>query len=103
MVRKETALFRRFDAATGQREKIDHIKCGPVAKVGQRVAEDFQHGDARIMQVVVGPDRSGEALDVFDPFFTEKGVILGGKKRLVLIYDGGFVHNCYAISLMMWV
>ncbi|VVN49453.1 hypothetical protein PS639_06400 [Pseudomonas fluorescens] len=89
--RGEAGKAGRVHPAVRPGHQVDGGEARAVGQVGQRVAEDFQRGDAGVVQVVVGPQQAGQALDMPQPLGTQVAVVeRGGQLRLAR--NGGFRH-----------
>ena len=57
-------------------EQVGERQRGPVAEFGLGPGDEFEGGDARVVDVVVGPGLAGEAAQVFEAFGKEGGGVL---------------------------
>ncbi|MCY1487516.1 hypothetical protein D9M68_211880 [compost metagenome] len=89
--RGEAGEAGRVRLAVRPGHQVDGGEARAIGQVGQRVAEDFQRGDAGIVQVVVGPQQAGQALDVPKPLGAQVAVV-ERRGQLRLARDGGFSH-----------
>jgi hypothetical protein len=72
-------VAQREGRALRRGEQVGQRQIGPVAEFGQRPGDQFERGDARVVDVVVGPGLAGEAAQVFQAFAIEGlGVASGG-------------------------
>src|SRR4029077_6932358 len=97
--RVETLALEVGRLSRRRRQQIAHRITAAVAQIGEGVTEQLQQGDARIVDVVIGPQTAAQLLDVVQAPLPQPGIVLGRIQRRVL-RDGYAVHHVpYCVML----